>query len=104
MLKNKKLKAVGATAIIELIANEETSHGGIITNINSHPLDSVIGKVIDMGPFAYVNEKGEYNPRCKLGDVVVFKKNCGAPWQDPDTSLYYRVMYDDDVIALLIEK
>lgn len=104
MLKNKKLRAVGSTVLIEIYAEEEISAGGIVTNFNTHPLDTVVGKVIELGKFAYINAEGEFNPRCRVGDIVLFKKNCGVPWQDQETKQFYRVMYDDDVIAVFEDK
>lgn len=104
MLGNKKLKAVGSTVVVEIKGEEEMSSAGIITGLNVHAASTVVGKVVDMGPFAYINAEGEFNPRCRLGDSVVFKQNCGVVWQDKDTKQYYRVMYDDDVIAQLVEK
>lgn len=103
MLQNKKLKAVGSTIIVEIKAEEESS-GLIVTNINVDARDTVIGTVIDMGKFAFVNDAGECNPRCKEGDLIMFRKNCGTTWQDPESHQWYRVMYDEDVIAVFIEK
>jgi co-chaperonin GroES (HSP10) len=94
------IKAVGWTVLVKPAEIEKTSASGIILNAPNEEdrvqLAQVFGQVVDIGPVAWVDEG---QPRCQLGDKVIFRRYAGEQF-DGDDGIKYRLMNDKDVLAI----
>jgi co-chaperonin GroES (HSP10) len=94
------IKAVGWTVLVEPAEVEKRSESGIIlhapTEEDRIQLAQCFGKVVDIGPGAWADET---EPRCKLGDRVIFRRYAGEQF-DGDDGIKYRLMNDKDIMAI----
>lgn len=90
-----KLKMINDFVLVELLANDTVSTGGIIlTNVEP----PCIGRVISVGPGRILNngERAEHN--IEVDDLIVFgKSSLNQPLED-DKVVYY-VMKIDEVFG-----
>ena len=61
-----------------------------------------VGEVVAIGPTAFISSSGEALDKVELGDTVYFVKYAGTEIENPnDKKTNYRLINDEDVIALL---
>lgn len=74
------------------------SAGGIIipmTTAEREDLASMFGHVVAMGPTCYLTEP---EPRCAVGDYIIFAKYAGTIFKGDD-GVSYRLINSTDVVA-----
>lgn len=100
------IKAVGWTVLVKPSEIEKKSASGIIlhapTEEDKMQLAQCFGQVVDIGPIAFQREcygMDAVVPRCKVGDKIIFRRYAGEQF-DGDDGVKYRLMNDQDVIAI----
>lgn len=92
---------VGVSILVYPEQVEETSESGIVlsslSQLERDQMKQTDGIVIAIGPNAYYDEKG---PRCKVGDKIIMAAYAGMIRKGND-GLQYRVIKDNDVVAIL---
>jgi len=82
---------------------KEMSSGGIILPQDSRMREqnaTQVGTVIKLGKTAFkAFDDGEH--WCEVGDKVFFARYGGQVVEDPDDGKEYRVLNDDDVVAII---
>lgn len=105
------LRAVGHRIVIlvdEINGGEDKLHkekGIIVTNstsdFESEKEFQETGVVVEIGPSAY-NMSHHGDQWCKVGDRILYKKYDGKKWLDKETNKLYRIVNDEDVIAVIL--
>lgn len=99
-----KIIPTGHRILVSLKPVEEQSSGGIVltTSVNKDREQKAMTEatVVSFGINAY-KAFDDGDPWCKVGDKVLITKYCGEDREDPDTGIVYRVINDDDVLAIL---
>lgn len=112
------IKASGWRILIEPIAVEEESKGGIVLAEATKEAQRYLrhfGQVLDVGPTAYQDEKfrnryGEKVPWCKVGDWVNYGRHAGQDiaikvfdkdGNDTGDVLPLKLVNDDDILAVI---
>jgi len=94
------IKAVGWTVLVKPVEIEKTSESGLIvippTEEERQQLAQCYGQVVDIGPGAWSDES---EPRCKVGDNVIFRRYSGEQF-DGNDGMKYRLMNDKDIMAI----
>ena len=94
-----KLKPLRDHVILEPIAQEEKTKGGIVLPETASKERPEQGKVVAVGP-GRLNTKGERMPmEVKKGDVVLFSKY--GPNEVKVDDKEYLVAKEDDILAIL---
>lgn len=92
---------VATSVLVEPDQVAQTTESGIVVSSNAQhereEMKQTDGVVVAIGPHAYYDEK---QPRCKVGDRVVMAVYAGMVRKGKDGKTY-RLIKDDDVIALL---
>ncbi|MEA2038870.1 MAG: co-chaperone GroES [Thermodesulfobacteriota bacterium] len=79
----------------------EKTDGGIYrppTNVDREQLAVIKGKIIEIGPTAWM-DFSDGQPWAKVGDEVVFSKYGGLIVDDE--GIQYRVLNDEDIVAII---
>jgi len=99
-----KIIPTGHRVLVALKPIEETSKGGIVItmehNREREQRAMTEATVVSLGPNAY-KAFDDGKPWCKKGDKVLVTKYCGEDREDPETGMMYRVVNDDDILAIL---
>lgn len=94
------IKAVGWTVLVKPAETVKKSEAGIIlgtlTELEREQLAQIYGEVVDIGPGAWCDES---EPRCAIGDKVIFRRYAGEQF-DGNDSIKYRLMNDKDILAI----
>lgn len=103
------VKPVGYRVLVKLKKIDENaevkSEGGIITQVRSESrieLEQRAGTeayVMEVGPTAF-QAYDDGKPWCKVGDLVVIAKYAGVDLNDVEEDEIYRLINDQDVIAV----
>lgn len=111
-MKYKRLsipKPVGNCLLLEVEEDEKKALRSSLIEIpiaasnahNQRVINSTdLGKVIAIGPDAFVRIHAS-KPYCLPGDVVLFIQNSGKLFKDEETSKYYRIIKEGDLIAVM---
>lgn len=102
-----KIKVPGHRVLVKPRELEKKTESGIVIVHEREEVERAaitIGKVEAVGPDAYktmyINGyQGE--PWCKVGDEVYYAKYTGKEIYDEDTDTWYRMLNDEDVIAVI---
>lgn len=102
MVNNSGIHPVGHRLLVQPLALEEVSSGGIILSkdtVDMERLAQMRGIVIEMGTTAYSDQPSAW---CKVGDLITFGKYSGLIYKGKETldKLEYRVINDLDVVAI----
>lgn len=62
---------------------------------------SIVGRVIDLGPDAYKDEKRFSKPYCEVGDWVIFRSYSGTRFRIGGQE--FRLINDDTVEAVVVD-
>lgn len=102
------IKPVGHRVLVKPKAVEETTTSGIVvvSNIQEKRLEEagqVYGVLTGVGPQAWKafgkDHTGE--PWAEVGDTVLFSKFAGFSVEDPETEEMYKVLNDEDIVAII---
>lgn len=103
-----KIHPAGHRILVKLkeVEKEEFSKGGIILE-RGHDQDrrqkaTQDALVIELGPTAY-KAFDEGQPWCKAGDWVKISKYSGEDYTDENTKEVFRILNDEDVLAVIKE-
>ena len=99
----------GHRILVEIPEIEERTAGGLIkpkTTQDNEKYCSYIARVISKGPTAGNCFKDGDPENVGLddvdnGDEIVFCKYAGVDVEDPDTGIEYRIINDEDVLAVI---
>lgn len=95
------IKPTGHHVLIRLQEVEKKSEGGIILPDATHKKEQAGGQfaeIIDTGPTAW----DEYSkPWAKIGDTVLVVRYAGAQWDWDGEEKLYRIINDDEIIAVM---
>ena len=102
MINNSGITPVGHRLLVQPLALEEVSVGGIILSkdtVDMERLAQMRGTVIELGTTAYSDQPSAW---CKVGDLITFGKYSGLIYNGKETAdnLEYRVINDLDVVAI----
>jgi len=93
------LHPVGFCLLIAPEEIETKTEAGIIlhteTQKDKEQMGQIYGRVVEVGPMAFCDESV---PRCKVGDLVVYRRYAGENFRGID-GVIYRVITDKDVWA-----
>lgn len=97
-------KPCGHRVVVKLKKVEETSKGGIVIassqNLKREQYGVEEAYVTQIGKTAFLAfDDGE--PWCAVGDLVAITKYSGKDYEDKDTGDIYRIINDDDIMAVL---
>lgn len=93
------IRACGYRVIIDPESEEKMSSGGIVI-VPKERFEQEAGQVVAVGPMAWTDQ-GDGTPWAKVGDRVIYSKYGGKMVEDPDTKKSYRIINDEDVIAVI---
>lgn len=103
-----KIHPVGHRILVKLkeADKEEVSKGGILlsTGVDQERRQKATqdALVVELGPNAYkAFDDGE--PWCSAGDWVKISKYCGEDYTDEVTKEVFRILNDEDVLAVIKE-
>lgn len=103
-MENKSgITPVGISILVKPDPVEQTTESGIVISTHEQhhreEMGQTDGVVIAIAEHAYFDEK----PRCKVGDRVIMAKYAGMVREGNDGETY-RLIKDNDVLAILAEK
>lgn len=93
------IRACGYRVIIEPEDEEKKSRGGIIIP-EKERAEQEVGKLVAVGPLAW-SDQGDGTPWAEVGDRVLYSKYGGKMVDDPDTGIRYRMLNDEDIVAVI---
>ena len=96
----------GHRVVVKLRKVEEKTESGIViattTNLKREQYGVEEAYVTAVGKTAFkAFDDGE--PWCEVGDLVAITKYSGKDYEDPETGDIYRVINDEDIMAILEE-
>lgn len=98
------VKALGHHVLVVVEEPERKSKGGIVIPDQVRDAErrgSEMGKIVDVGPTAWLADGLGGKPWAKKGDKVWFAKYGGKWIVDPDTEKQYLLLADTDILAKL---
>ena len=102
-----KLRPAGHRVLVRLKPIEEVSKAGIILHLETakaiHQKATQEATIISLGPTAY-RGFDDGTPWCKPGDLVLIAKYSGEDRENPETKEIFRIINDDDVLAIIEEE
>lgn len=97
----KKMKPLLARIRLKIENEEKKSAGGIVLVQDDRQLTgSEYGIVEEIGEFAYSPPIGDGRVPIKVGDRVMIKRYAGTQFFDLDNKVRYRIVQDDDILAV----
>ena len=93
------IRACGYRVVVEPENNEKTSRGGIIIP-EKERAEQEVGKLVAAGPLAWTDQ-GDGTPWAEVGDRVLYSKYGGKMVHDPGSGVRYRVLNDEDIVAVI---
>ena len=107
--KKRKIKPVGHRLLVRCEAiekeKEKKTEGGVIFEFKTddqlarEALSVMEARVMDVGEGAFKG-LGSGTPWCKVGDLVLINRYSGINRDDIEEDVVYRIINDEDVIAL----
>lgn len=97
---------VGHRVLIEVAETSERTKGGLFLPQSVRDAEryaGIFGVVAAIGETAWKAFDGG-EPWCKVGDTVAFAKYGGMVIKDPPTGKEFRLVNDEDVIAIIHEE
>ena len=100
----KILKPCGHRVVVRLRKVEETTKSGIVlssgTNLKREQHGVEEAFVEQLGATAF-KAFDDGQPWCKVGDLVAITKYSGKDYKDSETEEIYRIINDEDIMAVL---
>jgi len=95
------IEPLGYTVLIRPEEVETKSDGGVIMVIESKvPMmerASICGKVVAIGPMAWMRDELGNKAWCEVGDSILFAKYAGSMVTDPATGEHFILLADEDI-------
>lgn len=98
-----KIMPIGTRILVKPDKEDEVSKGGIFIPLQARErmaAESVRGTVVEVGEFAWIELKEKL---VQKGDRVIFAKWGGLVVKDDDGGEDYRLLNDEDVLAIVIK-
>ena len=95
-------KPVGWSVLVVIPKPEDTFDSGLAKADETKRYEQILatmGLVIDLGDYAYKDERYGGVPWCKPGDFVMFRPNSGTRFKINETE--YRLLNDDSIEAIV---
>lgn len=93
------IKPTGYRVLIEPESGEKTTESGIVIPQRER-IEQETGTIVAIGPLAW-NDHGSGQNWAEVGDRVLYAKYGGKMVKDPDTAIEYRIVNDEDVVAII---
>lgn len=99
-----KIIPTGHRVLVSLEPIEEKSKGGILLTTEDRKqmyqkaMTEATVEALGINAFKAFDDG---IPWCKVGDKVLITKYCGEDREDPDNGMTYRVINDEDILAIL---